>query len=92
MFLASGTATVLTLVILVLAKPVKNQLFPNRKARFVTLVIDQNTSLARLRSEIDAANLRLDRLVVRPGPTPDKDSAELILGKGSDEGDAGPNR
>jgi putative Mg2+ transporter-C (MgtC) family protein len=87
MFLASATATVLTLVTLILAKPVKNQLFPKRKARFVTLVIDQNTSLAQLRSEIDAANLQLDRIVVRPGPTPDEDSAELVLGKGSDERD-----
>jgi putative Mg2+ transporter-C (MgtC) family protein len=87
MFLASATATVLTLVILILAKPVKNQLFPNRKARFVTLVIDHNLSLAQVRSEIDAANLQLDRIVVRPGPAPDEDSAELVLGKGSDERD-----
>ena len=85
MFLASVAATVLALAILVLAKPVKKRLFPNRKARFVTLVIDQNTSLARLRSEIDASNLSLDRIVVRPGPSRDKDSAELVLGKGSDE-------
>jgi putative Mg2+ transporter-C (MgtC) family protein len=87
MFLASVAATVLSLAILVLAKPVKTRLFPNRKARFVTLVIDQNTSLAGLRSEIETTNLQLDRIVVRPGPTPDEDSAELVLGKGSDEGD-----
>jgi putative Mg2+ transporter-C (MgtC) family protein len=53
MFLAGVAATVLALAILVLAKPVKTRLFPNRKARFVTLVIDQNTSLAQLRSEIE---------------------------------------
>ena len=87
MFLASVAATALALAILVLAKPVKKRIFPNRKARFVTLVIDQNTSLARLRSEIDASNLSLDRIVVRPGPSRDKDSAELVLGKGSDEED-----
>src|SRR5215203_4554960 len=85
MFLASVAATVLALAILVLAKLVKKRLFPNRKARFVTLVIDQNTPLAELRSEIDASNLSLDRIVVRPGPSRDKDSAELVLGKGSDE-------
>jgi putative Mg2+ transporter-C (MgtC) family protein len=85
MFLASVAATLLALAILVLAKPVKKRIFPNRKARFVTLVIDQNTSLARLRSEIDASDLQLDRIVVRPGPSPDEDSAELVLGKGSDE-------
>lgn len=87
MFLASVAATVLALAILVLAKPVKTRMFPNRKARFVTLVIDQNMSLAQLRSEIDATNLQLDRIVVRPGPNPDEDSAELVLGKGSDQGD-----
>jgi putative Mg2+ transporter-C (MgtC) family protein len=76
MFLASVAATLLALAILVLAK-----------ARFLTLVIDQNTSLAQLQSEIDAANLSLDRIVVRPGPNPDEDNAELVLGKGSDEGD-----
>jgi putative Mg2+ transporter-C (MgtC) family protein len=85
MFLASVAATLLALAILVLAKPVKKRLFPNRKARFITLIIDQNTSLARLRSEIDASNLQLDRIVVRSGPSPDEDSAELVLGKGSDE-------
>jgi putative Mg2+ transporter-C (MgtC) family protein len=85
MFLASVAATLLALAILVLAKPVKKRIFLNRKARFVTLVIDQNTSLARLRSEIDASDLQLDRIVVRPGPSPDEDSAELVLGKGSDE-------
>jgi putative Mg2+ transporter-C (MgtC) family protein len=87
MFWASVTATILTLVILILAKLVKNQLFPNRMARFLTLVIDQDTSLSQMRSEIDAANLRLDRIVVRPGPAPDEDSAELVLEQGSDEGD-----
>jgi putative Mg2+ transporter-C (MgtC) family protein len=87
MFLASVAATVLALVILVLARPVKKRLFPNRKARFVTLIIDQNTSLAELRSEVDASNLSLDRIVVRPGLSRDKDSAELVLGKGSDEED-----
>src|SRR5215211_8112395 len=87
MFVASVAATVLALTILVLAKPVKTRLFPNRKARFVTLVIDQNTSLAHLRSEIEATNLQLDRIVVRPGPTQDQDNAELVLAKGSDERD-----
>lgn len=87
MFVASVAATVLALAILVLAKPVKTRLFPNRKARFVTLVIDRNTSLAQLRSEIEATNLRLDRIVVRPGSAQDRDNAELVLAKGSDERD-----
>lgn len=87
MFLASAVATLLALAILVLAKSAKKRLFPNRKkARFVTLVIDQNTSLSRLRSEIDGAGLQLDRIVVRPGRAPGEDTAELVLGKGSDDG------
>ena len=68
MFLTSVAPTLLALAILVLAKPVKRRIFPNRKARIVTLVIDHNTSLAQLRSEIDTANLVLDRIVVRPQP------------------------
>lgn len=87
MFLAAVAATVLALVILVLAKPVTMRLFPNRKARFVTLVKDQGTSLAQLRSEIEATNLQLDRTVVRPGSTQGQDNAELVLAKGSDERD-----
>jgi putative Mg2+ transporter-C (MgtC) family protein len=87
MFLAGVAATVLALAILVLAKPVKTRLFPNRKARFVTLVIDQNTSLAQLRSQIEASNLQLDRIVVRPGSTQGQDNAELVLAKGSDDRD-----
>jgi putative Mg2+ transporter-C (MgtC) family protein len=75
---ASIWAVGLALVILVLAKPVKTRLFPNHKARFVTLVVDQNTSLAQLRSEIEATNLHLDRIVVRPGPTQEQDNAELV--------------
>ena len=86
MFVASVAAAVLSLVILVLAKPVKKRIFPNRKARFVTLVIDQNTSLAELRSQIEATDLQLDRIVVRPGPSPNEDNAELVLRKGSDKG------
>jgi hypothetical protein len=53
----------------------------------VTLVIDRNLSLAQLSSEIDATKLHLDRIVVRPGPTPDEANAELVFGKGSKEGD-----
>jgi putative Mg2+ transporter-C (MgtC) family protein len=75
MFVASVAATVLALAILVIAKPVKKRLFPNRKARFITLVMDQNTSLAQLRSQIDATNLQLDRIVVRRGPAQDQDNA-----------------
>ena len=88
MFLAAGAATILALALLVLAKPLKARLFPNRKeARRVRLVVGRETRLAKLRDEIEAANLILDRIVVRPGPNPDEDNAELVLGKGSEEED-----
>jgi putative Mg2+ transporter-C (MgtC) family protein len=87
MFLAGVATTVLALAILVLVRPVKRRLYPNRGARFVTLVIDQDTSLAKLRSEIDTTNLHLDRIVVRPGPTPEEDNAELVFAEGSKEED-----
>ena len=87
MLLAGVATTVLSLVILAFVRPVKKRLFPNLGARCVTLVIDRNLSLAQLSSEIDATKLHLDRIVVRPGPTPDEANAELVFGKGSKEGD-----
>jgi putative Mg2+ transporter-C (MgtC) family protein len=86
MFLAAVSATLLALALLVLARPIKQRLFPNRKeARHVTLVIAPDASLTELRSEIDATELHLDRIVVRPSPTDDEDIAELVLAKGSQE-------
>jgi putative Mg2+ transporter-C (MgtC) family protein len=86
MFLAAISATLLALALLVLARPIKQRLFPNRKeARHVTLVIAPDASLTELRSEIDATELHLDRIVVRPSPTDDEDIAELVLAKGSQE-------
>jgi hypothetical protein len=43
--------------------------------------------LAELRSEVDAADVHLECIVVRPGPTDDdkEDRAELVLAKGSQE-------
>jgi putative Mg2+ transporter-C (MgtC) family protein len=86
MFLAAGSATLLALALLVLARPVKQRLFPNRKeARRVRLVIGRETSLAELRSEIEASEIPLERIVVRPSSSAEADDAELVLGKGSQE-------
>jgi putative Mg2+ transporter-C (MgtC) family protein len=86
MFLAAGSATLLALALLVLARPVKQRLFPNRKeARRVRLILGRETSLAELRSEIDAAEVPLERIVVHPGSLAEEDDAELVLGKGSRE-------
>jgi putative Mg2+ transporter-C (MgtC) family protein len=86
MFLAAGSATLLALALLVLARPVKQRLFPNRKeAKRVRLILGRETSLAELRSEIEASEVPLERIVVRPGSSAEEDDAELILGKGSQE-------
>jgi putative Mg2+ transporter-C (MgtC) family protein len=86
MFLAAGSATVLALTLLVLAKPLKARLFPNRKeARRVRLVVGRGTPLAELRDEIEAAEVPLERIVVRAGSGAEEDDAELVLGKGSRE-------
>jgi putative Mg2+ transporter-C (MgtC) family protein len=86
MFLAAGAATILALALLVLAKPLKARIFPNRKeARRVRLVVERGTPLAELREEIEASEVPLERIVVRPGSAAEEDDAELVLGKGSRE-------
>ncbi len=86
MFLAAGSATLLALALLVLAKPLKTRMFPNRKeARRVRLVVGRGTPLAELREAIEAAEVPLERIVVRPGATAEEDDAELVLAKGSRE-------
>ena len=87
MFLAAVSATLLALALLVLAKPLKVRMFPNRKeARRVRLVLERGTPLAELREQVEASEVPLERIVVRPSSAdPDEDDAELVLGKGSRE-------
>jgi putative Mg2+ transporter-C (MgtC) family protein len=83
MFLAAGSATLLALALLVLAKPLKARMFPNRKeARRVRLRVERGTPLAELREEIEASEVPLERMVVRPSSA-EEDDAELVLAKGS---------
>jgi putative Mg2+ transporter-C (MgtC) family protein len=83
MFVAAGSATLLALALLVLAKPLKARMFPNRKeARRLRLVVERGTPLANLREEIEASEVPLERIVVRPS-SGEEDDAELVLGKGS---------
>ncbi len=61
-----GSATLLALALLVLAKPLKARIFPNRKeARRVRLVVERGTPLAELREEVEASEVPLERIVVR---------------------------
>jgi hypothetical protein len=58
-------------------------MYPNRKeARRVRLVVERGTPLAELREEIEASEVALERMVVRPSSA-EEDDAELVLGKGS---------
>jgi putative Mg2+ transporter-C (MgtC) family protein len=84
MFLAAVCATFLCLALLVLAKPLKARMFPNRKqARRVKLVLERGTPLAELREQVEASEVPLERIVVRPSSADSEDDAELVLGKGS---------
>src|ERR671910_867266 len=47
------------------------------------VVVGRGTPLAELRDEIEAAEVPLERIVVRPGSDAEEDDAELVLGKGS---------
>jgi putative Mg2+ transporter-C (MgtC) family protein len=86
MFIAAVAATLLALALLILARPLKQRLFPNRKeARRVRVVLGRETSLADLRREIEASEMPLERIVLRPGSSAEEDEAELVLGKGSQE-------
>jgi hypothetical protein len=63
MFVAAVVATILALALLVLVRPVKQRLFPNRKeARRVTLILRQDASPAESRSEVDGNDVHLERL------------------------------
>jgi putative Mg2+ transporter-C (MgtC) family protein len=84
MFLAAVSATLLALALLVLAKPLKVSMFPNRKeARCLRLVLERGTPFADRRDEVEASEVALERIVVRPGSTEEEDDAELVVGKGS---------
>jgi hypothetical protein len=86
MYLAAGAATFMALALLVLDKPLKARLFPNRKeVRRVRVVVGRGTPLAELRDEIETAEVPLERIVVRLGSSTEEDDAELVLGKGSRE-------
>src|SRR5919107_795985 len=55
-------------------------------ARQVSLTVDvQEISLSDIKAEIEAADLRLDRLVIRAGDSPEAERVEVYLARGSSE-------
>ena len=86
MYLAAIVATVLALVILAAVKPIEWRVFRHRRARQVNLTVDvQEISLSDIKAEIEAADLRLDRLVIRSSDSPEAERVEVYLARGSSE-------
>jgi putative Mg2+ transporter-C (MgtC) family protein len=86
MYLAAIVATVLALVILAVVKPIEWRVFKHRRARQVNLTVDvQEISLSDIKAEIEAADLHLDRLVIRSSDHPEADRVEVFLARGSSE-------
>ena len=84
MFLAAVGPPGLALALLVLAKPLKARMFPNRKeARRVRLTREWDPP-GRAQRGVEASEVPLERIVVRPSSA-EEDDAELVLGKGSQE-------
>jgi putative Mg2+ transporter-C (MgtC) family protein len=86
MYLAAIFATVLALVILAAVKPIEWRIFRHRRARQVNFTVDvQEISLSEIKAEIEAANLHLDRLVIRSSDSPEAERVEVFLARGSSE-------
>ena len=86
MYLAAIVATVLALVILAVVKPIEWRVFKHRRARQVNLTVDvQEISLSDIKAKIEAADLHLDRLVIRSSDSPEADRVEVFLARGSSE-------
>jgi len=67
-------------------KPIEWRIFRHRRARQVSLTVDvKEISLSDIKAEIEAANLRLDRLVIRAGDSPEAERVEVFLARGSSE-------
>src|SRR5919199_6009360 len=86
MYLAAIVATVLALVILAAVKPIEWRVFKHRRARQVSLTVDvQEISLSEIKAEIEAADLHLDRLVIRSSDSVEAERVEVFLARGSSE-------
>ena len=86
MYLAAIVATVLALVILAVVKPIEWRIFRHRRARQVNLTaVVQEISLSEIKTEIEAADLRLDRLVIRSSDSAEAERVEVFLARGSSE-------
>jgi putative Mg2+ transporter-C (MgtC) family protein len=86
MYLAAIVATVLALVILAVVKPIEWRVFKHRRARQVNLTVDvQEISLSDIKAEIEAADLHLDRLVIRSSDSAEAERVEVFLARGSSE-------
>lgn len=80
LYLAAVITTILALVILVAFKPIEVRLFAHRRPRLLSLTLERRAgSLVAIEAAVEAAGLRLERLLVQPGFTPEADRVEIVF-------------
>jgi putative Mg2+ transporter-C (MgtC) family protein len=80
LYIAAVTATGLILVILAGLKPLERRLFQERRVRLLVLVIDRReVSLFAIESALEAANLRLQQMLIQHGDSPDEDRLQIRI-------------
>ena len=80
LYIAAVTATGLILVILAGLKPLERRLFQERRVRLLVLVIDRReVSLFAIESALEAANLRLQQMLIQHGDSPDEDRLQITV-------------
>lgn len=80
LYVAAVTATVLVLVILAGIKPLEQRIFQERRMRLIILVIDRReVSLFATESALEAANLRLQQMLIQHGDAPDEDRLQIRI-------------
>jgi putative Mg2+ transporter-C (MgtC) family protein len=80
LYVAAVTATVLVLVILAGIKPLEQRIFQERRVRLIILVIDRReVSLFAIETALEAANLRLQQMLIQHGDAPDEDRLQIRI-------------
>jgi putative Mg2+ transporter-C (MgtC) family protein len=83
LYVPALATTVLVLLILAGLKPIENRFFLHRRLRLLTIVADRRSgTLQAVESAVEAAGLRLERVVVEPGDTLAEDRMDLTVSHG----------
>lgn len=81
LFVGAVATTILIVLILAGIKPLEKALFKNHRARYVKIIIGQETTLMEVRSVINAAHLNLKQIVIRDTDTEMEHEVDLVLSK-----------